>query len=230
VTFEAADVKVLVDPQTHLIRRVVADVRRSVEQRGAPDVKQAMLITDYATTTPDAELAQATFDWTPPEGARDASQLQAPAANAGEAGEDAMVGKPAPDFTLKNLADEDVKLSTLKGSVVVLDFWATWCPPCVATMPKLDKLTTELAPKGLKTFAVNLEEDKQTVQKFMTSKKLSLPALLDTDGRVSASYGVQSIPMKFIIGKDGNVAGAFIGADPAKEAAFEKAVNEALAK
>src|SRR5439155_11487496 len=123
----------------------------------------------------------------------------------------ALVGKPAPDFTLPGLDDKPVALADLKGSVVVLDFWATWCGPCVASMPHLDKLYKEESPAGLKLYAINLQEDKVKVHKFTESKQLGLPVLLDSKGEVAKKYLVSGIPQTVVIGKDGLVKKVIVG-------------------
>ncbi len=123
----------------------------------------------------------------------------------------ALVGKPAPDFKLEGLDGKEVHLADLKGSVVVLDFWATWCGPCVQSMPHLDELYKAESPKGLKVFAVNQEEDKDTVQGFLKSRNLTVPALLDKDGQVGQAYEANAIPQTVIVGKDGKVRKVFIG-------------------
>src|SRR5271156_5222659 len=84
-----------------------------------------------------------------------------------------LKGKTAPDFSLKTLDGKDVKLSDQKGSVVMVDFWATWCPPCRASLPHVQKVSADaaLAQKGLKVFAVNDKEDADTVKKFLTDNK-----------------------------------------------------------
>ncbi len=120
-------------------------------------------------------------------------------------------GTPAPDFTLKQLDDHDVKLSSLKGNVVVLDFWATWCGPCVASLPKLNELNQQESPHGLKVIAVNLQEDKDTVQAFVSKKNWTLPVVLDTDGAVATLYKADAIPQTVVIGKDGTIKKVFVG-------------------
>ena len=104
-----------------------------------------------------------------------------------------------------------VSLADLKDHVIVLDFWATWCGPCVASIPHIDQINADLSDKGLKVFAVNLEESKPLVQKFIVSKKLTLPVLLDTDGATGKKYLANAIPETVIIGKDGVVKKVFVG-------------------
>jgi peroxiredoxin len=138
----------------------------------------------------------------------------------------AMEGKPAPDFKLKAADGKDVSLADLKGSVVILDFWATWCGPCRASLPELDKIYTGLKGKGLKAYAVNLREEKDTVEKFVDQTKLGIPVLYDTEGQTADKYGVTGIPQTVVIGKDGNVKKVVVGSGT--HDIVRKAVEDAL--
>lgn len=220
---------VQVDPTTHLVRRITHDLKQYLSGQGAPDVKTANVTIDYTKTATGEPIAGDQFAWTPPEGAQETSLDAAAAANeGGDRPAMALVGKPAPDFTLDNLAGEKVTLSKLKGDVVVLDFWATWCGPCVQSMPGLQKLAKETESDGVKVFAVNLMEDKPTVEEFLKSHNLTLKALLDTEGKVAEEYKAQAIPQTVVIGKDGVVRNVFIGAGPDTEQKLHDAVKEAV--
>jgi thiol-disulfide isomerase/thioredoxin len=155
----------------------------------------------------------------------------APLATPLEAGDAAqgLVGKAAPNFTLKQLGGKDVTLKDLKGQVVVLDFWATWCGPCVKGLPHVDAIYKDKKDKGMKAFAVNMQEDPAEVQKFIAEKKLSLPVLLETKGDVAAKYKVEAIPETVVIGKDGTVKKVFVGIGPDTEQQLHQAVEDALA-
>jgi peroxiredoxin len=202
------------------------------ESRGATDVKQAEFIVDYTTTKPTAVAAanDSSFLWTPPVGA--VLSTDNGAGGMGDQGSaSTLVGKPPPDFTLKGLDDKPVKLSALKGSVVVLDFWATWCVPCVASLPHVDALYREQSPHGLKVFAVNVQEERDAVNTFVQEKKLSIPVLLDTPGDVCKKYGTEDgIPLTVIIGKDGIVKKAFAGTSEEVEQLIKDTVSRELEK
>ncbi len=216
----------LVDPQSHLVRQARTDVKPLLESRGTPDVKHAMITVDYTTVTPDATVQDQQFAWKPPQGARDLAagggggEEQSPAT--------ALQGKPAPDFKLTGLDGKSVALADLKGSVVIVDFWATWCGPCRQSLPHLNKLYDEKKAAGLKVFAVNLQEEKDEVRKFVDSTKLTVPVLLDTDGATAKNYAAQAIPETVIIGKDGIVKKVFVGFGPGTEAEMHKTVAALL--
>jgi thiol-disulfide isomerase/thioredoxin len=216
------DVVVLIDPATNLMRRWSVDVKRSLEKRGRQDVKYATMTIDYATVKPEAPKEDDAFAWAPPAGAKDAARMAA--AQAAEPSE--LQGKPAPAFELEDLDGKKVKLAELKGSVVVLDFWATWCPPCRKGLPILDGVAEARKDKGLKVFAVNLEEERDAVAKFAKESKLSVRVLLDASGDTGRTYGASSIPLTVIIGKDGVVRKAMVGLHPQDE--LEKAIDEVL--
>ena len=125
-------------------------------------------------------------------------------------------GKDAVDFTLMTVDGHPITLSALKGNVVVVDFWATWCPPCRLSLPHLQKLANDpqLSGKGLRVIAVDAREDASTVQKFMTKNNYTFDAPLDAEGKVMDAYAVSGIPATLIIGRDGKVRDVFVGFNP----------------
>jgi len=102
-------------------------------------------------------------------------------------------------------------LNELKGKVVFLNFWATWCGPCRAEMPSMQVLYDNYREKGLEILAVNCGEKQEQVLSFLKSNKLSFPAALDTDGKVSNIYGIQAIPTTYLIDRDGNIIARVMG-------------------
>jgi len=115
-------------------------------------------------------------------------------------------GDPAPDFVFLTEDGQEYRLSDFQGRPVVLNFWATWCPPCRAEMPALDKAYQERKKEGLIIFAINEQEDREAVSQFRQSMGVSLPMLLDTQGIVGRTYLVQGLPTSFFIKPDGTVA------------------------
>ncbi len=210
LTFEKNDraYRVLLDPSTHLVRQIRVDLKAEIQKRGVDDVKTADETFDYATTKVGEAAPPEQFAWSPP---RDATVAKEEAPDEGAGSATALEGKPAPDFTLAAVDGSKVALADLKDHVIVLDFWATWCGPCVASIPHIDQINADLSDKGLKVFAVNLQEPKPQVQKFIVSKKLTLPVLLDADGATGKKYLANAIPETVIIGKDGVVKKVFVG-------------------
>ena len=128
----------------------------------------------------------------------------------------------APDFELESLGGVKTSLRTFRGSVVFLNFWATWCPPCRAEMPAMQKLYDRFKPDGLIVLAVDLQEGKDKVGKFMKKYNLNFPVVLDVSGRVAQEYGIRSIPTTYIVDREGYVlAGAFGGREWDSVESFE---------
>ena len=120
---------------------------------------------------------------------------------------------PAPGFTLNTLNGRKVSLKDFKGKVVFLNFWATWCPPCVAEMPAMDVLHKKFKDKGLFVIAVNSEESVNKVSKFIKKRNYTFLVLLDEDGSVANdSYRAIGFPTTYLIDKLGNVVGKAEGA------------------
>lgn len=121
-------------------------------------------------------------------------------------------GMPAPQFTLPTPDGHGtVALASFKGRVVLLDFWATWCPPCMREMPELAKLHTELEPRGFTVVGVNREpEDPARVNNFLGKHGILFPVGVDNAG-VGESFRVMNLPTTVLIGRDGNVIRQFLG-------------------
>ncbi len=135
--------------------------------------------------------------------------------DAGSAGtESALVGKAAPDFTLDLLGGRKFHLADNKGKVIVLDFWATWCGPCLQAMPQIDKVTHEFADKGVQLVAVNLQESPDKITALLERVKLSPTVALDRDGVVAERYAAHAIPQTVVIDREGKVTRLFVGGGP----------------
>ncbi len=133
----------------------------------------------------------------------------------------------APPWELKDLEGKPVKLSDFKGKVVILNFWATWCPPCRKEIPALIRLQTKYKDKGLVVVAISLDQGgASTVKPFVTRMKINYPVVIG-DEKTAAAYGsVQVIPTTFYVDREGNIAGEHQG--DADQAAFEAEIKPLL--
>jgi peroxiredoxin/outer membrane lipoprotein-sorting protein len=214
----------LIDPQTYLIKRFTVEIPpEQLQALGVTNALQGPAVSeiDYSTINVGVKYPADRFAWTPPEGARDmGAALQKEATN--------LVGRAAPNFTLKDLQGKETALGNLKGQVVVLDFWATWCQPCVRSLPELEKFQKQVAGKDVQIFAVNLQEDRAKVEAFLKAHQLNLPVLLDPEGSMADKYHITAIPETVVIGKDGVVKNIFIGNTSQSTQELRDAVNAAL--
>jgi peroxiredoxin len=144
-----------------------------------------------------------------------------PAANAKAL---ALVGKSAPEFTLSARDERAFSLADDRGKVVVLAFWATWCPPCRAEMPTFAKLQKEMASHGVAIVPI-ANDDPSKAEDFLTKKKLDIWSLTDVDRRVSTLYGANALPKTFVLDRNGIVVNAILG--KASEAELRTAIGAA---
>ncbi|MBU6452354.1 MAG: TlpA family protein disulfide reductase, partial [Cyanobacteria bacterium REEB67] len=140
-----------------------------------------------------------------------------------------LLNKPAPELSLDTVGGGKLDLSSYKDkNVVVLDFWATWCPPCRMSLPILSEVTKAYEDKGVKFFAIDLKEDTSKVKEFLKNQNLDINVALDKDGQAAGKYGVQSIPQSVIIGKDGTVRVVHVGFNSNLKARLAAELDEAL--
>lgn len=122
-----------------------------------------------------------------------------------------QIGRPAPDFTLPGTDGIPVSLSGLRGKVVVLVFWASWCPACREELPALAGLHRRMAGQGVMVLGINGGESAARVKDFMNKTDLDLPVILDASGDVHGLYQVRQYPTTFIIDRRGQIAERHIG-------------------
>jgi peroxiredoxin len=125
-------------------------------------------------------------------------------------GEPSMAGSRAQDFSFE-LRGQPAKLSDLRGKVVVLNFWATWCPPCVEEMPSLNRLHAQIAPQGAMVLGISMDSDDGAYQKFLSEHRIEFPTWRDPSARIAADYGTFKFPETYIIDRNGRIARKIIG-------------------
>lgn len=139
------------------------------------------------------------------------------------------VGDSAPDFTAEIADGGSFTLSEQSGKAVLLNFWATWCGPCVGEMPAFEKLYKEYGQE-IEILAVNCEEDKEIVNQFISDNGYHFPIAYDLEGKISEQYPCDGIPYTLVIGKDGAVKNIYLGASGADEQykEYKRAIDAVL--
>jgi thiol-disulfide isomerase/thioredoxin len=121
-------------------------------------------------------------------------------------------GAIAPDFTVQDLSGQEQKLSDLKGKVVLVNFWATWCPPCREEIPSMMKLNKAMAGKPFQLLAISIDEGgKKDIEAFFNKTGMSLPAYIDSNGALGTLYGITGVPETIIVDKQGIVQKRVVG-------------------
>jgi thiol-disulfide isomerase/thioredoxin len=140
--------------------------------------------------------------------------------------ESPLVGQRAFPFKLDMLDGRRFHLADHKGRVIVLEFWASWCGPCLQAMPLVDAVVREFADRNVELVAVNLEEQMEQVKSMLERQKLKIPVAFDRDGAVAAKYAVTAIPQTVVIDRDGKVARLFVGGGEKTAESLRKALHE----
>jgi peroxiredoxin len=157
---------------------------------------------------------------------------QKPGGGAPSGGQQATVGSIAPDFELRDLSGKPYRLSTMKGKVIVLEFWATWCPPCKSSVPEFKRLYEKFRNRDFVLMALNVDEGEnvpETLKNFGKENGINYPVLHDINN-VAGTYNVMSIPSTFVIDKEGNISYFHMGYTEDMFEALSKEVEELLKK
>lgn len=130
-------------------------------------------------------------------------------------GPESLEGRPAPNVQLKTLDNKDFNLSELKGNVVLMDYWATWCPPCRKSLPHLNELANdkELFNRGLRVVGINSREDESKVSQFMKKNDYTFITPMDLEGKFGEDYMVEGIPTTVLVDQSGTIKKVWVGYD-----------------
>jgi peroxiredoxin len=132
-----------------------------------------------------------------------------------------------PDFVMKTLDGGSWSLASHRGSVVLLNFWATWCPPCRHELPGLVRLANTYRGRGVEVAGISMDEERELVRQFAAQHTISYPVLLPRPGEELASQ-VRSLPASLLIDREGRIAKTYVGAE--SEAVFRRDVEMLLAE
>jgi len=138
------------------------------------------------------------------------------------------ISGPAPDFTLKSKDGSNVRLEDLRGQVVMLNFWASWCGPCRQEMPLMDEIYKKYEKFGFTILAVNVDEDSADADRFLDAVPVTFPILYDNESRISELYDVDAMPTTVMIDRDGNKRFLHRGYKPGYEDDYRKQVKKLI--
>ncbi|HET6879927.1 MAG TPA: DUF2092 domain-containing protein [Pirellulales bacterium] len=208
------------------------DMKKTLAVGGLSDEQlkdaEMSIVQNYQNWQFDKTLPDDAFAFEPPEGAKKVEDF-----SAGEPGQEPeispLVGKPAPELKQELLDGGQFSLKEQKGKIVILDFWATWCGPCVREMPLVAKVADEYQKKGVSLYCVNQGEESDAIRDFLKEKELKVTVSLDPEGEAGNAYGVQGIPTLVLIDKAGVVQSVHIGFSPEIGDILKKELDALLA-
>ncbi len=185
-----------IDPPRNLVLKAVQFDKLP---DGAADALETEITTTFKKAKVNEALPDSAFVFQPPAGAKEVAEFRGARPAAIE------IGSEAADFQLKDLDGGEVQLKSLRGKVVLLNFWASWCGPCRLEMPVIERLHQQFHEKGLRVFGVN-DEDIDTIRDYLSEREYSFPTLVDAEQRVMALYRIRGIPTMVVIDREGKIA------------------------
>ena len=195
-----------------LVRKAVLDFSRAIDMDATGRTRSQKITAEFVYDFGEwstAAVPETTFAFTPPPNAKEEAENPF---DTSETSDHALVGETAPDFEVASLDGGKIDLAQHVGkNVVILDFWATWCGPCVRALPILAEVAASYQAKGVVFYAMNQREEPAAIRAFLERSGLKLTVGLDRDGKVGALYDVEGIPQTVLIDKKGNVAAVHVG-------------------
>ncbi|MGC8639592.1 MAG: DUF2092 domain-containing protein [Isosphaeraceae bacterium] len=216
-----------------LIRRVVLDLTKTLAN--SPAVAQFKnqkleLSEDFKNWQINRGVDEKTFAFQPPAGAEKVGSFMEALGGGGKEAPSPLLAKPAPEVNLKLLDKGEFRLvDACKSHIVMLDFWATWCDPCVQELPILADVAAAYKDKGVTFCAINQQEKPDQIHKFLKEKKLAITVALDTEGKVGTAYQVEGIPTLVLIDRKGVVQSVHVGYSPDIKRTLGKELDALLA-
>lgn len=125
-----------------------------------------------------------------------------------------VAGDSAPDFTVTTDSGKQVSVENFGGRLLVLNFWATWCPPCINELPALNQMAEELKSSGVVVVGISVDKDKAAYDRFMKRVRLNFETARDPEANIAADYGTFKYPETYVISRDGKVLEKFINEQP----------------
>lgn len=137
-------------------------------------------------------------------------------------------GDPAPAFVLPDAKNTKVELAALRGKVVYVDFWASWCVPCRESFPWMNEMQRKYGQQGLQIVAINVDVQRKEADQFLSKYPAGFTVLFDTEGNIAKSYAVKVMPSAYLIDKDGRISARHLGFRDAKKAEVETQIKQLL--
>jgi len=190
----------------------LTEMLAATQQVQMPAGYQYQLRFDFLSWRMDGEVDKGLFQFTPPENATEYKSLDDYYVTiADDIREHPLLGKDAPEVSGTTLAEVELMAQDLAGKVVVLDFWATWCEPCLTALPIIAEVTEKYAPEDVVFYAVNVGEEPAHVRGFVDQQGWNWEVLLDPQGKLAQAFAAEAIPLTLVIGKTGKIESAHIG-------------------
>jgi cytochrome c biogenesis protein CcmG/thiol:disulfide interchange protein DsbE len=139
-------------------------------------------------------------------------------------------GQPAPAVRLPTAEGRVISLADLRGKVVLVDFWASWCGPCATAFPVVDSLYRRLHERGFEVMAINLDEKRREADAFLADRAHDMPVVFDPKGASAQAFGLDGMPTSFLIGRDGRVRFVHVGYTAKTLDAYQREIEQLLAE
>lgn len=137
-------------------------------------------------------------------------------------------GQAAPAFDLPTGDGRSLSLASLKGKVVLVDFWASWCGPCATAFPALENLFQEYRSRGFEVMAINLDEKRADAERFLADRPHAMSVVFDSGGKAARAFGLEGMPTSYLLGRDGRVRFVHVGYTPGAIENYRREVEQLL--